>query len=131
MKDINIFIVTGRITRDAELKYTNSGTAVLNGSLAYSRSIKKGDQWEDKSCYIEFIIWGRRGESLKNYLTKGQQVTVSGELDFETWENKEGQKRSRHKLIVQDIRLMGGKKEGGYTPKETATDDGFEDDIPF
>ena len=132
MKDINQFYCTGRLTRDAELSYNNAGTAFLNFSVAYSRSIKKNDQWEDKSCFIEAVIFGKRGESLSQYLTKGQQITITGELDFETWVDKETQKkRSKHKLIVNDLRLMGGNKsEGGYTPTETATDID-EDDIPF
>lgn len=131
MKDINQFLCTGRLTRDAELTYNNSGTAFLNFSVAYSRSIKKNDQWEDKSCFIEAVIFGKRGESLSQYLTKGQQITITGELDFERWE-KDGQKRSKHKLIVNDLRLMGGSPNNtNYQQTETVTDTKFEDDIPF
>lgn len=133
MKDINIFICTGRLTRDAELTYNNTGTAFLNFSIAYSRSIKKNDQWDDKSCFIEGVMFGKRGESLAKYLIKGQQITITGELDFERWE-KDGQKRSKHKLIVHELRLMGSSSNGsGYKQKETgiSNDGGFEDDIPF
>ncbi len=136
MKDINQFICTGRLTRDAELTYNNAGTAFCNFSVAYSRSIKKNDQWEDKSCFIEAVLFGKRGESLNQYLNKGQQITITGELDFERWE-KDGQKRSKYKLIVGDLRLMGGNKsESSYTPTETGTDDNngggsLEEDIPF
>jgi single-strand DNA-binding protein len=134
VKDLNVFICTGRLTRDAELGYTNSGTEVANFSVAYSRSIKKGDQWEDKSCFIEAVIFGKRAEGISKYLTKGQQVTISGELDFDRWEDKDtGKARSKHRLVNVDIRLMGSKKDGGYTLHETGTapeDDSIFNDGP-
>jgi len=131
-KDMNIFSCTGRLTRDSELTYTNTGAAICKFSLAYTRNIKKNDQWQDKSCYINCVLWGKRGEALNQYLNKGQQVAINGELDFETWE-KDGIKRSKHSLIVDNVVLTGGKKEG-YAPQETGINDGggsFEDDIPF
>ncbi|MCK5600698.1 single-stranded DNA-binding protein [Candidatus Pacearchaeota archaeon] len=136
--DINNCNFTGRLTRDSELKYTNSGTPVLNFSLAYTTSQGKGENRTDKSNFLECVVWGKFGESISQFLMKGTQIAVSGELDFEQWE-KDGMKRSKHKLNVRSLRMMGGKKEGGYTPAETETGNNSssnssnfnEDDIPF
>lgn len=127
--DINNCNFTGRLTRDSELKYTNSGTAVLNFSLAYTTSQGKAENRTDKSNFIECVVWGKFGESISQFLMKGDPVAVGGELEFEQWE-KDGVKRSKHKLNVRQLRMMGSKKEGGYTQAETTTT-GVEDDIPF
>jgi single-strand DNA-binding protein len=137
--DINVFTVTGRLTRDGECSYTPTGTAVLKFSIAYTRGIKKHEKWEEKSCFIEAVLFGKRAEGVSPYLLKGVPVAVTGELDFQTWEDKEtGKKRSKHSLTNIDVKLLGSKKE--YTPQETATGDDlyqnpkgadFEDDITF
>lgn len=130
MEDINRFLCTGRLTRDSQIAYTNSGTAVLNFSIAYTRSIKKDDNWSDKSCFIEAVIWGKRAEKLNQYLLKGQQITAEGQLDFETWESADHQKRSRHKLIVDNLRLTGSKKQDSQNVNDIKKEY-LEDEIPF
>lgn len=133
MKNHNNCSFSGRLTKDAELRYINSGTAVCNFSLAYNRSIKKGDNWEDKSCFIECTLWGKLGETLTPMLTKGKSVIVAGELDHERWE-QDGVNRSKHKLIIGHIELTGGKPKGDSAPGgedggEQSPD--YEDEIPF
>lgn len=109
-KDLNQITLIGRLTRDSEMAYTNGGTAHCNCSLAYTRSVKKGESWEDKSCFIEFTLWGRRAEGLREYLTKGQRIGITGELDLEMWE-KDGVKRSKHKIVVENVQLLGGNRD--------------------
>ena len=134
MKDINAVTLTGRLTRDSELKYTGSGYAICNLSLAYSRSQKVNGEWSDKSCFIDCTIWGKRGEALTGMLKKGVPVCVAGELDHQRWE-KDGQVRTKHVLMVNEIRVFGGKKQ--TTEQESATTtaappaDDFDDDVPF
>ena len=132
VNDINLCAFTGRLTRDSELKYLPTGTAVCNFSLAFTRVTGSGENRKDKSCFIECVIWGKFGEAMSQFLMQGTQIAVAGELDFETWE-KDGAKRSKHKLIVRDLRLMGGKKEGSYMPTETgvAPTGDYDDDLPF
>ena len=131
MKDINIVTVCGRLVRDAELSYTQSGFAICKLSLAVNRNIKKGDQWEDEANFFDMTIIGKRGEALTQYLTKGQQVVVSGELRQERWE-KEGQKRSKVTIHVNDLQLVGSKPSGSQARGLKAGNAaGFEDDIPF
>lgn len=130
--DINSAVFTGRLTRDAELRYSNSGTAVCNFSVASNYSVKRGENWEEQVSFFDCILFARRAEALHKYLTKGQQVTIHAEARQERWE-KDGQKRSAVKFYVQDVKLTGGSQQSGQqqaATEESALDD-FEDDVPF
>lgn len=136
--DINTVAVAGRLVRDADLKYTNSGTAICEFSIANNYSIKRGDQWEEAVNYFDCTLFGRRAEALHKHLAKGKQVAVSGELQQQRWET-DGQKRSRVKIMVRNLQLLGGSRDGGdsgtggsydaNTTGGSSTD--FEDDVPF
>lgn len=132
MTDINAVVLLGRLTRDAELKTTNSGFAICNFSLAVNGSKKNGDTWEDVAHFFDLTLLGKRGEALNQYLTKGQQVAIQGKLQQDRWE-KDGQKRSRVKILVNDIELIGGKKPEAPAGEKTeaAPVENFENDIPF
>lgn len=110
MKNINNYTEVGRLTRDMEVSYTNSGYAIGKFGLAYTRSVKKDGTWQDKSCFIDCTLFGKRAEALLPYMTKGLEVTICGEIDHETWE-KDGQKRSKHSVIVNEINMHGGGKK--------------------
>lgn len=106
MKDICNIHLSGRLTRDGELKATNGGTPVLNLSIAYNGSKKNRQtgEYEDVSNFIDAVIIGTRAESLAKYLTKGTEVFVSGDLRYQTWE-KNGQKHSKHEISVDQIKF--------------------------
>ncbi|MDC7221879.1 MAG: single-stranded DNA-binding protein [Spirochaetales bacterium] len=110
-EDINKVMLVGRLTRDAELSYTNSGFALCKFSLAVNRRRKQGDQWVDEANFFDLHLWGRRGESLNSYLTKGTQVAVEGQLRQERWE-QDGAKRSKVTIEAVNIQLLGGRSEG-------------------
>ena len=112
MEDVNYVIIIGRLTRDAELKYTNSGLAVSSFSLAVNRRKRSGDNWEDEVSFFDLALFGKRAESLNQYLTKGQQVAVEGSLTQDRWE-QDGNKRSKVKIIANNIQLLGGRGQGG------------------
>ncbi len=133
--DINKVVIVGRLTRDSELSFTNSGFALTKFSIATNRKKKSGDQWVDESNFFDCTLWGKRGEALSQYLTRGQQVAIEGELKQDRWE-KDGVKRSKVTIEVTNLQLLGGKSEGGqqdYNPKkDPAHNSGsFEDTIPF
>jgi single-strand DNA-binding protein len=150
MADINHVVLVGRLTRDAELKYTAGGQAVCKFSIAINRRRKSGDQWVDEANFFDIVLWGRQGESLNQYLVKGKQVGVDGELRQDRWE-QDGQNRSKVEIVANNIQLLGGgpggagSQGGGYQehrneggaerpPRESGPppgDDGFADDIPF
>lgn len=137
MRDINQVVVTGRLTRDAELKYTRGGTAVAEYAVAVNRSVKKGDQWEDEASFFDCTMFGRFAEVMSEHLTKGAAVTLAGELRQDRWQNQEGQNRSKVGIIVNQLTL-GAKPNSEQRPAQrpsrpepAATDDDFPDDIPF
>ena len=135
MQDINRVIIIGRITRDAELKYTNSGLAVSSFSIAVNLSVKNGDTWDDEASFFDTSLFGKRAEGLNQYLLKGQQVAIEGKLKQDRWE-QDGNKRSKVKIFCGNIQLLGGKKDGGNVNSQPvaggpASPADFEDDIPF
>jgi single-strand DNA-binding protein len=125
--DVNHVILIGRLTRDAELKYTAGGMAVCKFSLAVNRSRKSGDQWIEEGNFFDVVLWGRSGEAINQYLVKGKQVAVDGELRQDRWE-QDGQKRSKVEIMANNVQLLGGgggsgsgggnSGGGSYVPRE-------------
>ncbi|MEL3907746.1 MAG: single-stranded DNA-binding protein [Treponemataceae bacterium] len=107
MADINRVILVGRLTRDAELKYTGSGYPVCTFSIAVNRRRKNGDIWEDEASFFDIVLWGKAGEALNQYLVKGKQVGIDGELRQNRWE-QDGQPRSRVEVVAMNVQLLGG-----------------------
>jgi single-strand DNA-binding protein len=101
MQDVNVVVLCGRLTRDAELKYTAGGLPICSFSLALNRAVKKNDQWVDDPTFIDVTLFGKLGESVSKYLLKGGQVVVHGGIKQERWE-KDGQKHSRHVIIAEE-----------------------------
>jgi single-strand DNA-binding protein len=129
MTDINRVTLIGRLTRDAELKFTQAGQAVGKFSVAVNRNRKVGEQWEEEVHYFDAVLWGRTAESLNQYLVKGKQVAIDGELRQNRWE-QDGQKHSRVEIAVNNIELLGGGQGqggaggGGYQPRGEASGGG-------
>jgi single-strand DNA-binding protein len=115
MGDLAVAVLVGRLTRDAELKYTSSGQAICSFSVATNARVKKGDQWVDESSYWDVDLWGKRGESVNQYLTKGKLVAVEGDMRQDKWE-KDGQQRMKVRINANDVQLIGsgeGRGQGG------------------
>lgn len=109
--DINHVVLVGRLTRDSELKYTNTGTAIAKFSIAVNRRKRSGDQWTDEVSYFDIVLWGKTAESLNQYLLKGKQIGVSGELRQNRWE-QDGQNRSKVEVVANNVQLLGGAGRG-------------------
>lgn len=107
MPDVNHVILIGRLTRDAELKYTTGGAAVAKFAIAVNRRRKNGEQWVDEANFFDVELWGRLAESLNAYLVKGKQVAVEGELRQNRWE-QDGQTRSKVLVNATNLNLLGG-----------------------
>lgn len=119
MTDINNVTLIGRATRDAELKYTTAGTAVLNFSLAVNESRKQGDQWVEEVNFFDVILFGKMAETLKQYLTKGKQVAINGRLQQQRWE-QDGQPRSKVVVIANAVQLLGGRADESRSAPQQA-----------
>ena len=111
MTDINRVFLVGRLTRDAELRFTTAGTPVGKFSIAVNRSKKNGDQWDEEVNFFDIVLWGKTAEALSKYLTKGKQVAIDGELRQSRWE-QDGQPRSRIEIHAGNIQLLGGASSG-------------------
>lgn len=107
MADVNHVTLIGRLTRDADLKYTSSGMAVCKFAIAVNKRRKNGDQWVEEANFFDIVLWGRSGESLNQYLVKGKQIAVEGELRQNRWE-QDGQARSKIEIVATNIQLLGG-----------------------
>lgn len=106
MADYNHVGLIGRLTKDAELKYTGGGFPVANFSIAVNRRRKNGDQWVDEVSFFEINLFGKSAENLAQYLVKGKQLAVDGELRQDRWE-KDGQNRSRVYVVANNIQFLG------------------------
>jgi len=134
---MNSVILIGNLTRDAELKYTAQGSAITKMSIAVNKRVKKNEEWVDEAHFFDLVQWGKRGESLAQYLTKGKKIAVAGELEQQRWTDKEGKTKSKIVVNVQEIELLSAheKSEQATQPKtnrEKMAESGeFTDDIPF
>jgi single-strand DNA-binding protein len=108
MADINQVVLIGRLTRNAELKYSAGGVAVSKFVVAVNRKTKRGDEWVDEASFFDIALWGKQGEALNQYLVKGKQVGINGELRQERWQDNQGKSRSRIEVIANNIQLLGG-----------------------
>lgn len=132
MNDMNVVAINGRLVREAELRFSTSGTVVLRFSIAVNRSVKKGDKWEDEASFFDCTMFGKMAESVSKYLNKGKQVSIIGELVQNRWE-QDGQSRSKVGIIVNKLQLLGSKDDSNqsYRKQEPQGPENFEDDIPF
>jgi single-strand DNA-binding protein len=112
MASYNRVILVGNLTRDPELRYIPSGTAVSEIALAVNDRVKRGDQWVDETTYVDVTLWSRTAEIAGEYLTKGSSVLIEGRLKLDTWE-KDGQKRSKLRVVADKMQMLGGKNGGG------------------
>lgn len=112
-RSVNLVVLLGHIGKDAEVRHTRSGVAVVSFSLATSRHWKDKDsgEWREETDWHRVEAW--RVENLAPYLTKGQQVHVQGRLKTDTWEAEGGVKRSATKVVAEQIVLTGGGSGGG------------------
>ena len=106
MASFNRVILVGNLTRDPELRYIPSGTAVSDIGLAVNDRVKKGDQWVDEVTFVDITLWGRTAEIANEYLSKGSPVLIEGRLKLDRWE-KDGQKHSKLKVIGDKLQMLG------------------------
>ena len=115
MADINTVCLTGRLTRQAEIRYSQSGGgAIVRFSLAVNRRKRTADGqgWEDEANFFDCVYFGRAAEAVNQYLEKGRQVAISGELRQSKWE-QDGQQRSKVEIAVSNLSLVGGRGSEG------------------
>lgn len=145
---INKVLVTGNLTRDPELKQSAGGTAILRFGVAVNdrRKNSQTGEWEDVPNFVDCVMFGSRAEALSRYLAKGSKVAVEGKLRYSSWEDKDGGRRSKLEVVVDELEFMSGKAQAekpmepreaaaymGATikPAAPARPDLYGEDIPF
>jgi single-strand DNA-binding protein len=138
LASVNRVMLTGRLTRDPELRYTPSGTAVSSFAIASSRSYKAQDgEWKQVVTYVNVVAWGKLAVLVNEYLKKGSAVYVEGSLNSRSWETEDGQKRSLLEIKAQTVQFLD-RIARPQVPEEEfvesgGTDNGLdtEDEVPF
>lgn len=132
---INRVNISGNLTRDPELRMTGGGTAVLDMGVAVNERRKNPQtgEWEDRPNFIDCTMFGSRAEAVSRFLSKGSKVAIEGRLRWSSWQAKDGTKRSKIEVVVDEIEFMS--REGsGYAPQPSAAPaqgDFYDAQIPF
>ena len=123
---MNKLIISGRLTRDAELRFIPSGTPVMSFSVANNTGFGE----KQKTHYFECSMFGKRAEGkLKDYMLKGQQVVVEGEISLNQYQKKDGTGGASLNVFVNNVELMGSNQQSGSQPSAPASNE--DDDLPF
>lgn len=143
MASFNKVILLGNLTRDPEMRYTPSGTPVASFGLAVNRRYRQGDEQKEEVCFVDISAFGRQAELAGEYLGKGRMVLIEGRLQFRSWEDQNGQRRSKLDVVAERVNFMprtgqdgGGSRQsaGAGAPPPYRDDDippPQDDDIPF
>jgi single-strand DNA-binding protein len=115
----NKVIIVGNLTRDLELRYAPSGTAIGSTGIASTRKFKGGDgQLKEDVLFVDITFFGRTAEIANQYLRKGSKVLVEGRLKLDSWTDQNGGKRSKHTVVVENMTMLDSK---GTNPAENST----------
>ena len=114
MANFNKVYLIGNLTRDPELRVTPKGTAICQFGLAVNRQFKdESGSVRDETTFVDIEAWGRQGETISKYCTKGRPLFVEGRLKFDQWEDKtSGQNRSKLKVVLEGFQFLGGRGDG-------------------
>ena len=113
MASFNRVILLGNLTRDVEVRYLQSGTAVADVGMAVNDRRKgQNGEWIEETTFVDVTLWGRTAEVAGEYLNKGSPILIEGRLKYDTWE-KDGQKRSKLSVVCERMQMVGAKGGGG------------------
>ncbi len=126
MASLNKVFLIGNLTRDPELRYTAGGTAVASLRIAVTQRFVNRNTKEQRSevVFVDVTVWGRQAEACGEYLSKGSSLFVEGRLNLDTWESREGQRRSRLSIVAQRVQFIGRPRG---TETKTMAEAGVED----
>ncbi|MFA7257846.1 MAG: single-stranded DNA-binding protein [Kiritimatiellales bacterium] len=142
MSTLNRVFLMGNLTRDPEVRYTPSGTAVGDLGLAINENYKnKAGETVESTVFVDVEVWARQAETCAEYLYKGSPVFVEGRLKLDQWTNQQGEKRSKLRVRADRVQFLGAPKRGAETadashnsmppPGDFEAPAADEDDIPF
>jgi single-strand DNA-binding protein len=130
--DINSVTLIGNLTKDPDLKETNSGKKVAELRLANNSTFKKGDEWVDRANYFQVTVWGKQGENAAQYLSKGSRVAIDGRLEWQSWDKPEGEGvNSRVVIVANNVQFLSTPKKQDASAEASSSSEGDDSDIPF
>jgi single-strand DNA-binding protein len=114
----NKIILVGNLTRDIELRYSQGGMGIASTAIATSRKFTVNGEKKEEICFVDITFFGRSAEVANQYLRKGSKILVEGRLNFDQWVDQNGQKRSKHSVVVETMQMLDSKGDnqggGGY-----------------
>lgn len=121
--DLNEAQVIGNITQDLEVRYTSSGSAVTNFSIATNRSYRKqgAEEWTEEVAFHNIVVWGKDAEGLSQRAKKGTRIYIKGRLQTRSWEDQDGKKNYRTEIIAEKIILLDRYERGGSDQFDSST----------
>lgn len=132
----NKVVLVGNLTRDIELRYASNGNAIGNTAIAATRKFYVNGEKREETCFIDVTFFGKMAEVANQYLSKGSKLLVEGRLKFDQWTDNNGQNRSKHSVVVENMEMLGspqnqqgqngggyqqqnyGQQQGGYAPQQ-------------
>lgn len=107
----NKVILVGNLTRDIELRYSQSGMGIANTAIATSRKFTQNGEKKEEVCFVDITFFARSAEVANQYLRKGSKILVEGRLNLDQWVDQNGQKRSKHSVVVETMQMLDGKND--------------------
>lgn len=137
--DINRINIIGRLTRDAELRYAPSGTAVANFDIACNKTFSQSGEKKEQVSYFPCLAWGKAGELITEYCKKGHRIAIEGRLQQRKWEDNDGNKKSKIEIVVEGFQFLNNKTESSSRDQDkgasgmgtSASDPSWDDANPF
>jgi len=117
----NKIILVGNLTREIELRYSQGGMGIAKSAIATSRKFTVNSEKREETCFVDITFFGRSAEVTNQYLRKGSKILVEGRLNFEQWIDQNGQKRSKHSVVVETMQMLDSKSDSGYAPTRDDT----------
>lgn len=135
---INTIIISGRLTRDVDLRYLPNGTPVAKLPIAFDRSYQKDGEWQQETSYIDIVVWSKRGEQCAEYLHKGSPVLLEGYLKTRSYVDNNNQNRKITEIVAQKISFLEKSdistekiEEPSNTETKAPAANVTDDDVPF
>lgn len=124
MANLNKVMLIGRLTRDPELRKTNSGTSVTEIGLAVNREFTTSDGSRKKeTCFVDVVLWAKRAEVAAQYLKKGSPIFIEGRLELDQWTSPDGAKRSRLRVVADGFQFLDSPRANGNQTEAAADPD--------
>ncbi|BCX79234.1 single-stranded DNA-binding protein [Campylobacter sp. 19-13652] len=103
----NKIVLVGNLTRDVELRYSTGGSAIGNSAIAVTRKFSVNGERREETCFVDIVFFSKQAETANQYLSKGSKLLIEGRLVFEQWQDNNGNNRSRHKVVVESLEMLG------------------------